>query len=85
MRIARTQQRAAAAALLLAAAAAGCGGAERNDAAVDSGRAEADTAAPPSGFGPGTGTDTPPQLQVDTPSTDSAAPRDTSRDTTATG
>ena len=89
MPIARMQQAAAVAAFVLVAASAGCGGAERNDAVVDSARAGADTASPPSGFGPGTGTDTPPQLQVDTPSTgtptDSAAPRDTTRDTTATG
>ena len=74
MRTRRTKQAAAVAALVLAAAAAGCGGAEQNDAAVDSARAGADTASPPSGFGPGTGTPT-----------DSAAPRDTTRDTTATG
>ena len=87
MRIVRTQRAAVAAALILAAGI-GCSSAEQNDAAVDSARDSVDVAAPPAGFGPASGTDTAAPLQVDTPSTgtpaDSAARRDTTRDTTAT-
>ena len=73
----RHQLRTAAAALAAAVLVAGCGGAERNEAAVDSARATADTADAVSGFGPTTGETLPPPLTVDTPSTDSLRRPDT--------